>query len=297
MRDWPLAEQRVETAVGGFLLVALGALLLMVAVTAYRPGWLAPRVHYQLELDHGFGVQPGMYVTIAGRRVGTVEDIELTEQRRIELTLGVDKAYAHHVREDSTGSVVQLLAGKNLEIGPGTGPALADGGRLVSGENFDLLLTLQELQLARTLERITAVLEDIDRISSDLKLGEGTADGVEQLLRLLADLDEGRGTLGALLKDDGTLKRTEDTLVAAQDVTDDLAQMAAALSTAAEDLSAASGEVSAASAEISKTAGTTDEVVAQLPETMEQMTRTMQELTKTLEAMQSMPGVRRQMEE
>ena len=292
-----MAEQRVETAVGGFLLAALLALLLMVGVTAYRPGWLAPRVHYQLELDHGFGVQPGTYVTIAGRRVGTVEDVQLTERRTIALTLGVDKAYAHHVREDSVGNVVQLLAGKNVEIGPGEGPALADGGSLQSGHNFDLLLTLQELQLAQTLERITAVLEDIDRISSDLKLGEGTADGVEQLLRLLEDLDQGRGTLGALLKDDGTLKRTEETLVAAQELTDDLEAMSEALRVAAADLSEASAKVGAASTQVSSTARTTDEVVAQLPETMEQMTLTMQELTRTLEAMQSMPGLRRQVED
>lgn len=288
--------ERVETAVGGFLVLGTLALLVLVGVTAYQPGWLGERQHYELELDHGFGVTPGMYVTIAGRPVGSVEDIQLTEGRRVALVLGVEEQYAHHVREDSTGSVVQVLSGKTVEIGAGSGAALADGGKLQSGTNFDLLLTLQELQLDQTLQRITAVLEDIDRISSQVKLGDGTAEAVERLVQLIEDLDAGKGTLGALLKDDGTLQRTEQTLSAARDLTTELGTMAEKLSVAADDLSRASGQVSTASTEISKTAGTSDEVIAQLPETMAQMNATMEELSRTLEAMQSMPGMRRQVE-
>ena len=271
---------------GTFLFVAAAAIALLVALSAYRPGLLASRNTYTLELEHGFGVQPGMYVTIAGMRVGTVEEVALTEQRTIELTLGVEQEYAHHVRQDSRGDVVQLLAGKTVEIGAGEGPALADGGALVSGTNFDLLLELQRLELADTLARITRVLEDIDRISRELSLGEGASDGVTQLLAILDDLHSGRGSLGRLLKDDGTIEKSEKTLAAAEQVTADLSVMA-------EDLSKASKDLSAASAKVASASSSTEATLSEVNAATSQMTSTMQELTKTLQAMQQMPGLRR----
>lgn len=271
---------------GSFLFIVAVAVAFLIALSAYRPGLLSARNHYTVELEHGFGVQPGMYVTIAGLRVGTVEAVELTEARTVQVSLGVEREHAHHVRVDSRGDVVQLLAGKTLEIGRGEGAALKDGGALQSGTNFDLLLELQRLQLADTLARITEVLEELDRISRDLSLGDGAAEGVTQLLTLLQDLENGQGTLGRLLKDDATLVKSEATLQAAQDVTAELSVMAGDLSRASQDLSAASTKVASAS---TSTEDALDEVTAATA----QMNETMRELSKTLQAMQQMPGLRR----
>ncbi len=271
---------------GSFLFIVAVALAMLVALSAYRPGMLASRNHYTLELEHGFGVQPSMYVTIAGLRVGTVEEVRLTADRTIELLLGVEVEYARHVRSDSRGDVVQLLAGKTVEIGAGSGEALSDGGALVGGTNFDLLLELQRLELADTLARITRVLEEVDRISRDLSLGDGAAEGVTQLLTILQGLEDGNGTLGRLLKDDSALVKSEATLQAAQDVTTDLSAMATDLSKASQDLSAASSKVASAST-------STEDALEDVTAATAQMNATMKELSKTLEAMQQMPGLRR----
>jgi hypothetical protein len=91
--------------------------------------------------------------------------------------LAGDQARAAHddvARTDAQARATMTLAGKVVIIDGGSDDAeLADGGALDSLGNFDALLALEKMDLVGNLERMQRILEDLNTLASQLRLGDG----------------------------------------------------------------------------------------------------------------------------
>jgi phospholipid/cholesterol/gamma-HCH transport system substrate-binding protein len=87
----------------------------------------------EVELDNAQAVQPGQgqTVRVAGVEVGSIGDVELEEGLAV-VKLEIDHEYENLIREDATALLRPKTALKDmfLEVEPGTGPVLEDGGRI-----------------------------------------------------------------------------------------------------------------------------------------------------------------------
>jgi phospholipid/cholesterol/gamma-HCH transport system substrate-binding protein len=87
----------------------------------------------EVELDNAQAVQPGQgqTVRVAGVQVGTISDVEL-ENGLAVVKVEIDHKYENLIREDATALLRPKTALKDmfLEVEPGTGPVLEDGGRI-----------------------------------------------------------------------------------------------------------------------------------------------------------------------
>jgi phospholipid/cholesterol/gamma-HCH transport system substrate-binding protein len=87
----------------------------------------------EVELDNAQAVQPGQgqTVRVAGVQVGTISDVEL-ENGLAVVKVEIDPKYENLIREDATALLRPKTALKDmfLEVEPGTGPVLEDGGRI-----------------------------------------------------------------------------------------------------------------------------------------------------------------------
>ena len=178
--------------------------------SASNPGTYSVRC-FAVQLGLGVGTK----VTIAGMEVGQVTEVVLTDDRRVRVGLNVESTYAGHVRTDSVGSAAMTLSGKVVRIEAGSleSPPLEDGGTLVSGSNFDVLRALENMDLVDNIERLEAILIDLNELAGQMNLGDGRLpETVEGLLQLVEDLQEGRGTVGRLLKDEATLNEITDAI-------------------------------------------------------------------------------------
>ena len=248
-------------------------------------------------LDHGFGVHPGMPVTIAGREVGSVSEVVLTDERNVRLTLEVEEAYAQHVHEDSAVRVLQLLSGRYVEITAGRGKPLPSGGELFYGQNFDVLLTLADLDLPETLRRLERALEQVSVATASLGLEDQDLGALlASTTRLVTGLDRGDGAVGRLLHDDDaydevmTLVRDADRLVARTDAL--LTEVRATTATIDE----AGKAVVGATGSLDKAAARLDGTLQPLPQTLDRLDDALVEMTVTLEALQRLPILRKQVE-
>jgi phospholipid/cholesterol/gamma-HCH transport system substrate-binding protein len=88
----------------------------------------------EVELDNAQAVQPGQgqTVRVAGVKVGTIGDVEL-ENGLAVVKLEIDHKYENLIRDDATALLRPKTALKDmfLEVEPGTGPVLPEGGRIL----------------------------------------------------------------------------------------------------------------------------------------------------------------------
>jgi ABC-type transporter Mla subunit MlaD len=293
-------NNRVSDGVFGLFLVAAGlGLSIFMALGGINPDLLRPHTLFHAELDQGSGITGGMHVTVIGRRVGYVSDIELTNHRTVAVAFLVESRYAHHVRTDSEVGVIRTLAGRSVDIGLGEGEAAAEGSTLPGGRNIDPLLLVQASNLDANFHRLERILSDLTAISEQVGLGDGKI--AAQISHMITQVESGRGTIGKLLMDD---QASDEVFAALKDVD----SMATDLSAAAKELQGtgialtqAAQPLASAGTDLSKVAmglqGSTqklDGALDALAKSLSSLDSSMQQLDKTLVAIQNMPIVRGQ---
>lgn len=295
-------DRHLETIVGTFMLGTLVLAMAWVVNNAWFQGVFTPVHRYTLVLEDGVGLNVGTRVTIAGMSVGAVKDVMLTDDRQVRVTLEVKSEYATHVRKDSVGSAAMTLSGKVVRIDSGSpdAPVLEHGGMLVSGTNFDVLRALENMDLVHNIERIEAILVDLNQLAGQMHLGDGRIpEAVDNLLLLIKDLQEGRGTVGRLLKEEATLAEVNEAIAAVDAMASSVEGAASQLKSATPAIEGAAGAVitsaesiGAASTALTGTASSVDQSAAQLGASLKRMDEGLVELEKTLRAMQELPLMR-----
>ncbi len=309
-----MTDTRFERWVGAFVLLGAAAVASLLVAAGLGEEWLSDSRHYRLVLDNGYGIAPGIDVTIAGMTVGHVESVELTPDRRVEVRLHVDDAHASAIRVDARGDALFTLTGKVVEIRGGSlgSEALADGGKLQPGSNFDPLVSLQGESLLARFDRLESVLTDIEKITAQINLGDARIpEIIDRLMQLLDDITAGRGTVGQLLIDETLLDDSRRVLAQVDGLTAELHQLVAQLDATSRDISATSAGVARQSKTLESTVASVERgtaavehstaaveaAVDDLPPTMQSLQKTLIELERTMKAIQRLPLVRSRVEE
>ncbi len=297
-------DKYLESIVGGFIASVLVAFILAALYSASGGGWFTPKVSYKLVLEEGIGLEPGVPVTISGMEVGAVKSVTLTEARQVELVLSVQRAYSHHVYQNSVGNATMSLGGKVVKIEDGTpGSALlADGGTLKTGTNFDVFLALERMDLVGNLQRLESILEDINDLAEQIHVGDGRLpETIEGLLVLVEDMQEGKGTIGRLLKDDAviddvmvTIKTIDHMAKSVESASKELTVTATEINNASGSVVTMAGDVGVVSEKLGKTADTLDGATQKLAVSLDHLNGSLVELEKTMRAIQKLPLIKGQ---
>lgn len=165
------------------------------------------------------GLIEGAPVTVAGRRVGQVEEIELVPMgqklgnNNIRVRISLERAVQEQIRADSRAQIrIQgLLGDKFIDIEPGsaTQPRLEPGDSLIASPptDFDRILATTD----QTLSEARVAVQDLRRMTSSIQRGEGTLGRLvtDETLYIRATLafTELHLTLETINRSDGTLAR------------------------------------------------------------------------------------------
>ncbi len=223
------SNRRQEIAVGLFVLLAIaGMVYLSFRLGGGRP---AQAVTYDLVFDSALGLQQDNMVTVAGVRVGLVEDISVDGRRaRVRVAVAPDLL----LHQDATAAVRSrtLLGEKYIELLPGDPetPRLEPGTTIdetIPTIEIDHLIRGAEQAIASAnaiLPTFQAAMEKIDGlvrrsdVDSTVKSLSEVLDEGAQLIRGLSDLtrasgEDFKGLLAMLRKrGPGVLDRLDNTL-------------------------------------------------------------------------------------
>jgi phospholipid/cholesterol/gamma-HCH transport system substrate-binding protein len=203
------AESMRQLRAGIFLASALGLLVAAVFLLGRTQTLFAHRVRLFAHFQNASGVAVGAPVRLAGVDVGIIEAIRFDPdlaQRRVRLTLAIERRYLDRVREDSVACLTSkgLLGDMlvNITLGGADAKPLPGGATLRSRESEGLTEIVGSLQQAigdvRTLsgtvgDRVNAVFTD--QLSRDLgRTARAAAEIAEEVER-------GSGLLHTLVYD------------------------------------------------------------------------------------------------
>lgn len=194
-----------ERFVGLFVILALMILVGSLFFVARGQKWFEKRSTYVTFFHRVPGVKPGNPVTILGMDVGSVHSLNLSREGKVEVRLRILDSFRDYIRRDSEVSVVSsLLGGKTLEIRMGSPglPPLPEGGVLGSQEPREWTDILREIDVREPLKKVEEALENLKSLAVRLNSPGGELFTILRNVEFLsAQLKEGRGTAGALLRD------------------------------------------------------------------------------------------------
>jgi phospholipid/cholesterol/gamma-HCH transport system substrate-binding protein len=165
------------------------------------------------------GLREGALVTLAGQRVGKIDEIEfipLREKRggnHLLVRLEVGESAKEQIRTDSRANVRAqgVLGDKFIDISPGSlrGTPLAAGDTIPSATMMDIEQFL--VKASEAMDRANIIVDDLHQITGGLARGEGTMGALlrdQQLYnRMLGASTDLNALLGAINRGEGALSR------------------------------------------------------------------------------------------
>lgn len=160
---------------------------------ANRRWQVQPTFHVRAQFPNVVGVEPGHRVRFQGIDAGVVAKVVPPDRPGdpVELVLRIDESLRRLVREDATARIVVegMIGARVVDLKPGEpdAPAVADGALIRSEAAADL---------ADLMRRAGESLREFDATATEARAG------LEHLAALAADVRDGKGSLGKLIRDD-----------------------------------------------------------------------------------------------
>ena len=203
--------------VGVFVGLGFAVIFLVVSMLGRERNFFTSHYTVNVHFEDVRGLRKGAFVQLAGINIGYVDQLRFSKSethKDIEVVLILNESYKNEIRQDSEFKIeTQGLLGDKyiyVTLGSESLPVLPENAVIVGKEAASFLQmaqegsdTLKEVKLAAkslndTLSHFslnTDSKKKLDEILSNLQGGS------QHLSSVLAGIDRGEGTLGALVKD------------------------------------------------------------------------------------------------
>jgi phospholipid/cholesterol/gamma-HCH transport system substrate-binding protein len=209
---------RQAAIVGLFIAVGLAILAGAVLTVGNLDDAFSRKIHVTAVFDGVSGLKTGSNIWFSGVKVGTVDDLQFTEDSKVEVSMALDRDAARFIHVDSLAKVGSdgLIGNRIVVLYEGTPDArpLTEGDVLTVGEAVspeDVLAMIQ-----RNNENLLEITMDLETITGRLAAGEGSA--------------------GRLLVDDELYDRLNGAVVGLDDASEDAQALLTSLSTFSDTL-------------------------------------------------------------
>jgi phospholipid/cholesterol/gamma-HCH transport system substrate-binding protein len=235
-KDSMAKQFEIELKVGLFVTLGIALTALAILVLGSTENLLTRQNHYSVHFQSVEGLIPGAKVVLDGVQVGAIESIDFDSQRRdVSVKFNVARKFSEWIRKDSLAEVATqgVLGDKYLVIvaGSADAPLLADNGEVAPRASKDLTqflsrgdqLLVNLNSVAVTLDRVLRGFESGGRSETFFKGMATTAQNfseasskinrelddvhlkssLKSLDSILQKINNGSGTLGALINDPG----------------------------------------------------------------------------------------------
>ena len=225
-------KNTLETRLGIFVALAVLAAVLIME-TLGGPEWFKRGYHVNADFNTVQDLKLGDRVKIAGVEVGKVDKIGLDEtNNKVRVTMKLRRNVI--VRTDSTATIKFTgLLGQNfvaIDFGSPSSPPAADGAVLASVEQPDLSAMMQKIDnVATGVENLTksftgVKIDDLlgpltDFIKANSRPLTAT---IANFQAVSAQIAEGQGSVGKMIKDDALYNSLYNTATNLQDVGSDI---------------------------------------------------------------------------
>lgn len=201
-------KRKTLIEVGVFVTLALGATFFAIFLIGRERGLFGRTYTLIAPFEEVSGLREGAQVQLAGLNVGYVEGVRFAKKMKgLDVILKISIDFKSYIRQDSQASIQTqgLLGDKFILISRGSlaQPELKDG-EILKTEGIGGLGAIAEKgkkmmdEIAVAAEKFREALE---KIPLDPKNRKAIQNILQDLGVIIADIREGKGTIGALLRD------------------------------------------------------------------------------------------------
>jgi len=224
--------RHVHAITGTFVLVVLAALVAVLVFAGRSQRWFIGNVTLRIVLPEAgaAGIRQGSEVYFLGTLMGTVSDVSVDPAGRMEAQVNIRRDFFLFVRADSSAVVKKKfgVADAYFEITRGHGQTLPEkSARIICNEQLPSPLEAAVDEVRReavpALKKLSVGLDTWTALGSNLITSR---ERLEQLIaradNIVADLQQGKGTVGKLLTDPSAGDELKTLLVKANRTMDEL---------------------------------------------------------------------------
>jgi phospholipid/cholesterol/gamma-HCH transport system substrate-binding protein len=220
-----------QLRVGITVIVASVTLAILVFLMRGTTGFFSSRITLYTYFDDAEGLRGGQPVALQGVNIGNVESVRVTPDPKhadmpVEVVMRIKKKFQPLVKRDAKATILtQGVLGEgfvDLDNRGATGPAVADGATLKSTNAPGIQDVVRSSQ--STLQNLDSLVKRMDRIVANVEQGKGTVGELlndptmvnkanailNQVQGLLNDVSSGKGTIGRLLSDEELANKFAD---------------------------------------------------------------------------------------
>ena len=218
-----LKFSRMDRVVGIFIIVVLALMVGSLVLIGRGKDWFRPTVTYYAEFKENYNLAPGSPVKLYKADIGKVRSVALVGDA-VRVRLSIFEEYHTRFREDTVVTVESptLIGSEYVAVRPGKPESrlIEPGGTVKSEEKRTLSEILAEYEVEETARRLTETIRNLADIIDELRDPEGplfrSLNSIEKNLRnvetVTADLRDGKGTVGQLLRSDELIDRVNTSM-------------------------------------------------------------------------------------
>jgi phospholipid/cholesterol/gamma-HCH transport system substrate-binding protein len=169
----PVRFSRLLLKVNAFLLTALLLAAAFLGLVAYKQGWFVHQTPIRFVTANALGINKGMPVKLYGFTVGSVSDMQLS-QDGVDVQLSINSEHLGRIPRGSRAKFARegsVVGASVIEIVPGkAGPPLVEGERIDFEANRSISEIIDDFrrQAVPAFNEIKQVLSQISRSSEDV---------------------------------------------------------------------------------------------------------------------------------
>jgi phospholipid/cholesterol/gamma-HCH transport system substrate-binding protein len=196
-----------EKMVGLFIVITMGLALSILVFIGRGQHWFKKKATYYTYFNEGYNLKPDAQVKIFNTWIGFVEEVELTKDNRVKITIKIFENDAAKIRADSVATVDSptIIGSEFIAITPGSPekPAIPKGGIINSKAKKNIGEYLKEYEIQNKIEDFGQLISDLKIVMERLKDPEGPLFSVLYDIKEVTNkLNKGEGSLGRLVMEE-----------------------------------------------------------------------------------------------
>lgn len=225
-----------EKMVGLFIVITMGLALGILVFIGRGQHWFKKKTTFYTYFNEGYNLKPGAQVKIFNTWIGFVEQMELTRENRVKITIKIFENDAAKIRADSIATVDSptIIGSEFIAITPGSPekPAIPKGGIINSKAKKNIGEYLKEYEIQQKIEDFGQLISDLKMVMERLKDPEGPLFSVLYDIKEVTNkLNKGEGSLGRLFMEEDlyrevrtAIKDLRETSASIKELSDNVAE-------------------------------------------------------------------------
>src|SRR5690606_22684909 len=170
------SERKRAIIVGLFVLIGMVILVAGIFIIGGQQNRFGGAVKITSIFDNVGGLKKGGNVWFSGVKIGTIREVNFTDQSKVEIVMVINNASKEYVRKDAEAVISSegFIGNKMIVIEGGSSnvPHIEEGDELHSKEGNDTEAMMATLQVNN--QNLVAITNDIKNLSERVRRGEGT---------------------------------------------------------------------------------------------------------------------------